>query len=140
MSRFTTLLLTLALAAGFAPLAHAAARDVELTGVVNLNTAGEDELRLLPGIGHAKATRIIEARTKHKFDSTDQLMRVKGFGRKTYRKLKPNLAVTGATTAVRKPKAGGKAAPGDDDVAASKQAAPPAAPRTSASAVPVPKG
>ncbi len=79
----------------------AASRSVILTGVVNLNTASEAQLRLLPGIGPAKAKRILEQRAKRPFATSDQLMRVKGIGRKTWRRLKPNLAVAGQTTLVR---------------------------------------
>ena len=68
------------------------------TGVVNLNTATEAELRRLPGIGASKAARIVKERAKGKYASTDQIMRVKGIGRGIYRRLKPYLAVAGSTT------------------------------------------
>ncbi len=90
-----------AIALAFSPAAYAGSRSAEITGVVNINTATADELRMLPGIGAKKAQRILDQRAKHKFDSTDQLMKVKGIGRATYRKLKPNLAVTGANTIAR---------------------------------------
>lgn len=79
-------------------------REVARTGVVNINTATDAELRELPGIGPAKSRRILDQRAKHRFEATDQLMKVKGIGRKTYRKLKPFLAVAGPTTIARKPR------------------------------------
>jgi competence protein ComEA len=101
MPRRPALLVALALALT-APFS-AAARTIPwaLSGVVNLNTATEAELRRLPGIGPAKARRILEQRARRPFGSTDQLMKVKGIGRKTWRRLKPNLAVSGPTTLVR---------------------------------------
>ncbi len=101
MSRRPVLLVALALVL-VAPFSAAAkSAPWSLSGVVNLNTATEADLRLLPGIGPAKAKRILDQRARHAFASTDQLMRVKGIGRKTWRRLKPNLAVTGPTTLVR---------------------------------------
>lgn len=84
-------------------VAHAAPKraPVEVKGVVNLNTAGLDELRRLPGVGPKKAQGIIAARAVRPFASPDQVMKVKGIGRKMYRRLKPHLAVSGATTLVR---------------------------------------
>lgn len=109
---------------GIARPALAVPPAAEVAGVVNLNTATESELRRLPGIGPSKAQRIVEARQKRKFDTTDQIMRVKGIGRKTYRKLKPHLAVHGATTLERRPKPtkaprtpGENASPGPVDAA-----------------------
>lgn len=104
--RSSLLALALALVATGRPaLAAPPPPPAEVPGVVNLNTATETELRRLPGIGPSKARRIIETRTQRRFQSTDQIMRVKGIGRKTYRKLKPNLSVQGPTTLERRPRA-----------------------------------
>jgi competence ComEA-like helix-hairpin-helix protein len=72
-------------------------RDVE--GVVNINTASEDELRLLPGIGPAKVRSILAYRRQHPFRTVEELVRIKGIGRKMVRRLRLHLAVTGETTA-----------------------------------------
>ena len=99
-----TLLLSLALATISVcrvPLASAAPTEQKPdgSGVVNLNTAGELELGLLPGVGSTKAQAIIEWRKKHgAFKKIDDLTRVKGFGRKTFLRLKPHLSVAGPTT------------------------------------------
>jgi len=69
------------------------------TGTVNLNEASEDQLMLLPGVGPSKAAAIVAWRAKHgRFKKVDDLTRVKGFGRKTLQKLRPSLALSGATT------------------------------------------
>ncbi len=61
---------------------------------VNLNTATQAELELLPGIGPAMAKRILEYRSTHgKFTSVDQLDSVKGIGAKTMAKLRPLVSV-----------------------------------------------
>lgn len=57
--------------------------------LVNLNTAGESELQLLPGIGPALAARIIADREAHgEFKSVDDLDRIKGIGPRTIDKLR----------------------------------------------------
>lgn len=71
----------------------------ELTGKLNLNTATEDQLMLLPGIGPAKAERIVAWRKRNGgFRRTADLRRVKGFGYKTFKRLEPFLTVKGETT------------------------------------------
>lgn len=62
--------------------------------VVKLNTAGQAELERLPGIGPARARAILALRTRlTRFTHVEQLLRVKGIGRATFRKLRPLVAV-----------------------------------------------
>lgn len=68
------------------------------TGKVNINTASESQLTALPGIGPAKAKRIVAARRARKFRRPQGLVRVKGIGPKTVKKLLPYLSVSGPTT------------------------------------------
>jgi competence protein ComEA len=95
--------------------AHAArggaAKDApKVQGVVNLNQADFDQLTLLPGVGPTKARRIVEWRAKHPFKRIEELTRVKGFGRKSFARLKANLTVAGPTTLQRvRPAAAGAA-------------------------------
>lgn len=52
--------------------------------LVNINTADEDELTDLPGIGETLAERIVEYREKSGgFTSKEDLLNVNGIGRKT---------------------------------------------------------
>lgn len=81
-----------------APGVAEARTQTRYTGVVNLNEATVAELDLLPGVGAKAAQRVIEQRQKRRFQRVEELVRVKGFGRKKFLKLKPLLAVTGPTT------------------------------------------
>jgi competence protein ComEA len=70
-----------------------------ISGKVNINTATEDQLVLLPGVGPAKAERIVAWRTKHgAFKRVADLRHVKGFGYKTLKKLEAYLDVKGDNT------------------------------------------
>jgi competence ComEA-like helix-hairpin-helix protein len=91
----------LVLLAAASPAGAAKAVD----GVVNLNTADVGVLGLLPGIGPAKAAQIVVYRKRHPFRTVDELVRIKGIGRKMVRRLRVHLAVSGPTTAhaVRRP-------------------------------------
>jgi competence protein ComEA len=71
----------------------------ELSGKLNLNTATEEQLMMLPTVGPAKAERIVIWRKKNgSFRRTADLRRVKGFGYKTFKRLEPFLDVKGETT------------------------------------------
>jgi comEA protein len=62
--------------------------------VVELNTASMQDLTKLPGIGPVRAQAILDLRTRMGgFKKVDDIMRVKGIGRKTFRKLEPMLRV-----------------------------------------------
>jgi len=75
----------------------------EMTGKLNLNTATEDQLMLLPSVGPAKADRIVAWRKKNgAFRRTADLRRVKGFGYKTFKRLEPFLDIKGETTLAAK--------------------------------------
>lgn len=68
-------------------------------GVVNINTASEKELKNLPRIGDVVAKRIVEFREKNgKFQKLEDLMLVKGIGKKSFENLKPYIAISGETT------------------------------------------
>jgi competence protein ComEA len=85
------LVLALALGLAVCPLIALAA--------VNINTATKDELVALPGIGPAKAQAIVDYRKAHgPFKTIEELKDVKGIGAKRFEKLKPDLAVSGAST------------------------------------------
>ena len=79
-------------------LAGPAAAAPELSGQININTATEGQLDLLPGIGPSIAKKVLAYRASKDFGDITHLMRIKGIGRKTFNKLKPYLAVDGATT------------------------------------------
>jgi competence protein ComEA len=80
------------------PAARKSSRK-QVAGKLNLNTASEEQLLLLPTVGPAKAERILAWRTKNGgFKRIADLRRVKGFGYKTLKKLEPYLDIKGETT------------------------------------------
>lgn len=62
--------------------------------LININTASEDLLCEIHGIGPTLAQRIIEYReTNGNFISIEDLMNVKGIGETTFEKMKPYITV-----------------------------------------------
>lgn len=101
-------LLVVSLAAGVAQARDGARKQSQSqvqkanpTGVVNINTASEAELVRLPGIGPSKAQAILKLRRRMgSFSRVENLLRVRGIGRKTLQKLRPMLRLKGETTLV----------------------------------------
>jgi competence protein ComEA len=55
-------------------------------GLININTAGPEQLKKLPRIGEKMSQRIIEYRKKNgKFKRIEDIMKVKGIGEKTFK-------------------------------------------------------
>jgi competence ComEA-like helix-hairpin-helix protein len=69
---------------GDAPKSHA--KEKIGLGQIDINTATEKELKMIPGVGPVMAARIIAARP---FRSADDLKKVNGIGDKKYAKIRP---------------------------------------------------
>lgn len=81
-----------ALADGGHGQAAASSAHASPTPVVDLNAATEADLQALPGIGPAKAKAIVALRKRlGRFQRVEQILRVRGIGRATFRKLQPML-------------------------------------------------
>ncbi len=60
---------------------------------VNINTASREILMTLNGIGEVYADRIIEYRSKNKFESVEDIKEIEGIGDKTFEKIKDYITV-----------------------------------------------
>lgn len=77
----------------------AGAAGAQKKGVVNINTAGQEQLTLLPRVGPALARRILDFRDANgKFAASEDLMLVRGIGEKVFALLEPYVALEGETT------------------------------------------
>ena len=75
----------------------------DVTGKLNINTATEEQLMLLPTVGPSTAVRVVTWRKKNGgFKRTADLRRVKGFGYKTFKRLEPYLDIKGESTLAAK--------------------------------------
>jgi competence ComEA-like helix-hairpin-helix protein len=91
-------LMAMLLVVGFA-----GAEDTGAKSVVNINTADQPTLELLPRVGPSLSGRILAFREANgPFKSTDELVAVKGIGERSVESLKPYGTVQGETTLTEK--------------------------------------
>ncbi len=82
--------------AGAAPDSAAPPSGVTPDGKVILNLATEDDLRRLPGVGPSRARAILALRARLKrFKRVEDLLRVKGIGRRSLARLRPLVVLDG---------------------------------------------
>lgn len=68
--------------------------EVVLDGKININSADENQLQLLYGIGKAIAQRIVKYREENgPFKSIEEIMRVPGISEKKFEELKDTVCV-----------------------------------------------
>lgn len=73
--------------------------ETRLVGVVNVNSASEDKLELLPTIGPARARAIVEYRKAHgPFENVEDLIAVSGIGDRAMERIRPHCVLEGKTT------------------------------------------
>jgi competence ComEA-like helix-hairpin-helix protein len=82
----TSVFRTSATAVGSAEPQKSHAKEKIERGRIDINTATEKELKMIPGVGPVMASRIIAARP---FRSADDLKKVNGIGDKKYAKMRP---------------------------------------------------
>ena len=68
-------------------------RNSSMMQSVRINSASAGELQQLPGIGPALAQRIVETRSRGRFTSADDLLRVPGIGKAKLAKLRDYVEV-----------------------------------------------
>ncbi|HQP31461.1 MAG TPA: helix-hairpin-helix domain-containing protein [Deltaproteobacteria bacterium] len=101
MKRFMVIVSAVLLCAVLASVALAAfpkeAHKVE--GVLNINSATVDELKMLPGVGPGIARDIVAYRqAKGPFKNVADLDKVKGIGKKKFEEIKPYCTLEGKST------------------------------------------
>ncbi|MEM7495445.1 MAG: helix-hairpin-helix domain-containing protein [Myxococcota bacterium] len=91
----------------------AGARQVPVRGQntaarkIDLNTATAKQLEALPRIGPKRAAAIVKYRERiGRFTRVTQLLRIKGIGKKTLRRLQPLVSVSRGTQSVEQEKEG----------------------------------
>ena len=67
---------------------------IEVVYPININTANQATLQLLPGIGETYASRIVDYRLENKgFSSIEELLKIKGIGQKRLAAIRPLITI-----------------------------------------------
>ena len=66
---------------------------ISLFAKIDLNRATMEQLHTLKGIGDKKAVAILEYRKEHNFTKIEDIMKVKGIGKKMFEKIKSEIEV-----------------------------------------------
>jgi comEA protein len=119
-------LLTLAVCLVFAAAAIPTTKKPPLKPI-NINTATSEELQQVPGIGPATAEKILLMRKSYgAFKSVDDLLAIRGIGKKRLEKMRKYLTVAKSPAAIK------PSQPTSPPSVQKKPATPPAAPATDA--------
>ncbi|MBN1962680.1 MAG: helix-hairpin-helix domain-containing protein [Deltaproteobacteria bacterium] len=65
---------------------------------IDINQASQVELMQLPGIGEVRVKAIMTYRTKRQFKRIADIIKVKGIGRRLFKKLQPYIVVAPAVS------------------------------------------
>lgn len=95
MIRTAVVLAAVVSTAAFAKGSHPSPK---VEGVVNLNTASAEQIDALPGVAPKTAQAVVAYRKEHPFTRPEEVVRVKGFGKKRFEKVHAFLSVSGPTT------------------------------------------
>lgn len=72
---------------------HKTRDNKQYSTTININTATIEELDTLPGVGPAIAKRIVEFRSTQPFTKPEEIMLVKGIGKKKFAKMRERITV-----------------------------------------------
>ena len=77
-----------------APPGAKTAPEAARSGSVDLNSASEEQLQEVPGIGPSLAKKIVEFRKENgPFKTVEDLLKVRGIGEKSLERLRPHVSV-----------------------------------------------